>query len=150
MPIERTAKWVDPPNTRVNFKEGDAKILQFIIDQDISSEESFEFHAYKTSLREGCILSSKVLPLIMQMWETKGDKRFYDVYSFDNNGLCLSHGYSRYENGEKIADEEHDQDTKRLVEKTGLIHQLAGDFPLPGIIQIHDPLPALLGGRYEG
>lgn len=140
--------WTNPPGTNVDYKEGDAKLLQFKIEQKLSANHNFLFRAYKISLKEGCAVSSKTLPLVIQMIEQQNGKKFIDIYSFDNHGGCLSHGYSRYENGKLIVNEEHDTDVSRLTEKSKLILELAKDYPLPPPLGTHTTIIDLLEGFF--
>jgi len=71
------------------------------------------------------------------MWERKGDERLNDFYSFDNNGVCLSHGYSRMKNGQRVVDEQHDTDISRLIEYGEVIKDLIGDYPIPAQLAMH-------------
>lgn len=102
-------------NDEVMYREGEATIQQIHFDKIFSEGHSLYFQVLKTSLGHSCKdISSKTLPLVVKMIEQEGDKRFFDMYSIDNNGVCLSHGYSRYENGKAIVEEEHDTDISRL------------------------------------
>jgi len=140
--------WTNPPGANVDYKEGNAKLLQFRIEQKLSTNHNFFFRAYKVSLKEGCEVSSKTLPLVIQMIEQQNDKKFVDIYSFDNHGACLSHGYTRYENGKLIVNEEHDTDVSRLVEKSKLISELARGYPIPFPLGTHSTIIDLLEGFF--
>lgn len=71
------------------------------------------------------------------MWEKKEDEGLTDFYSFDNNGVCLSHGYSRTKNGQIVVNEEHDTDINRLVEHGEAIKEMIGDYPIPVPLLTH-------------
>lgn len=106
--------WGVEDNSSV-YEESGATIQQVRMRKVFSENHELFVQVLKTSLGPSCEhISSKTLPLIVRMIERDGEKRFFDMYSIDNNGVCLSHGYSRYENGKASTEEEHDTDTSRL------------------------------------
>ena len=137
MPLQQYAEWVDAPGTKTSFQEGRAGILRLDAHKEFSTEHTLDLVIAKTTLYENCNISSKLLPLVVAMWERKGDERLNDFYSFDNNGVCLSHGYSRMENGQRIVNEQHDTDISRLVEYGEVIKDLIGDYPIPAQLTMH-------------
>lgn len=97
------------------YEEGEATIQQVRMRRIFSEKHDLYVQILKTSLGPSCEhISSKTLPLVVRMIEKDGEKRFFDIYSIDNNGVCLSHGYSRYENGKVVVEEEHDTDFSGL------------------------------------
>jgi len=137
MPLQQYAEWVDPPGTKTSFQEGKAGILQLKAHKQFSPEHTLDLLVCKTTLYEDCNISSKLLPLVVAMWERKGNERFNDFYSFDNNGVCLSHSYKRWKDRKLTADEEHDTDLSRLVEYGGVIKEMIGDYPIPAHLAMH-------------
>ncbi|MDO8528489.1 MAG: hypothetical protein Q7S06_01195 [Nanoarchaeota archaeon] len=132
MPFRRDRngfEWFDVPRTKVSFQEGRAGILQLDAHKEFSPNHTLDLLICKTTLYEGCTISSKLLPLVVAMWERKEDERLNDFYSFDNNGVCLSHGYSRIKNGKRVVNEQHDIDISRLVEYGEIIKELIRDYP---------------------
>lgn len=116
---------------RTSFQEVKAEILQLSLHREFSSEHTLDIFICKTSLLEPSDLSSKLFPLVIAMWENKGGEELKDFYSFDNNGLCLSHGYSRRKNGLILVKEKHDTNISRLVEYGELIKGLIGEYQVP-------------------
>jgi hypothetical protein len=131
MPLQQNSKWVNESGCHTSYREGETGILELQANKIFSQGHGLRLHISKiTSHREG--ISSKLLPLIVAMWEKKGDSQFNDFYSFDSHGDCLSHGYSRSEMGKAIVDEEHDRDVARLIEHGKTIQELIGDYPTEG------------------
>ncbi len=137
MPLEQHTEWIDAPGTRVSFYEGRAGLLQLEAHKEFSPEHTLDLRICKTTLYDDCFISSKLLPLVVAMWEKKEIEGFSDFYSFDNNGVCLSHGYSRLKNRERVVDEQHDKDISRLIEYGAIIKELISDYPLPVQLAIH-------------
>lgn len=131
MPLKHQVEYIDAPGVRTNFKEGRAGIQQLSSVKRFSPKHELTLEIYKTTLYEGCELSSKLLPVVVGMWEAKEDEWLTDFYSFDNNGICLSHGYSRKKGDKRVVDEEHDTDISRLVEHGENIKEMIGDYPIP-------------------
>ena len=147
MPLHLEQYWVDAPGTKVILEEGKAGIIQLRAHKDFSSSHTLDFMMYKTTLYDGCKLSSKVLPLVIQLWERKEGERLTDIYSFDDNAICLSHGFNRYKNGKIIVDEQHDTDISRLVEHGATIAEMLHDYPgVPFALTIH---PTMGDVRYN-
>ena len=147
MPLYIEETWVDAPGTKVTLEEGRAGIIQLKAHKDFSPSHTLDFMVYKTTLYEGCRLSSKVLPLVIQLWEQKENERLTDVYSFDDNGICLSHGYNRDKDGKIIVDEQHDIDISRLVEHGATISEMLCDYPgVPVPLTIH---PTMADARHN-
>ncbi|MBS3082236.1 hypothetical protein J4416_04910 [Candidatus Pacearchaeota archaeon] len=144
MGLQRYARWVDAPGSTTIFKEGRAGILQLEAKRIFSPDHIFNLLIAKTMLYEGCDLSSKLLPLFVGMWDDKKNERRNDFYSFDNNGICLSHGYSITRNGERIVDEAHDTKVDRLVEYGRVIKELIGEYPLPAQLSTHTTVNDLM------
>jgi len=137
MPLQQSAQWVDPPGMRTTFQEGRAGFLQLDAHKEFSPDHTLHLGVFKTTFYEGCSVSSKLIPLVVGLWEKKGDERLKDFYSFDNNGVCLSHGYSRWEGGKTVVNEQHDTDISRLVEHGRVIGEMIGDYPIPVPLVIH-------------
>ncbi|MBU3957625.1 MAG: hypothetical protein KKB25_00955 [Nanoarchaeota archaeon] len=137
MPLKINVEYTDAPGVRTNFKEGKAGILQLFSEKRFSSDHILNLDIYKTTLYEGCELSSKLLPLVVGIWEKKENEILTDFYSFDNNGICLSHGYSRKKGEKRIIDEEHDTDISRLIEHGEDIKEMIGDYPIPVPLLTH-------------
>ncbi len=78
------------------------------------------------------------------MWEKDGNNSSTDFYSFDNNGLCLCHGYSRTRNGKRIVDKEQDTDIGKLIEYGEIIQEMIGEYPIP---QEFATIPAMIDLR---
>ena len=123
--------YTDPPGMKRVYQEGGAKIYQLKSQKQFNEEHSLTLLILKTSLNEGCEFSSKLLPLVVWLREDKRDEKFIDIYSFDNNQVCLSHGYSRYEDGKEIAEEKHDLDISRLKEHGETIKEMLKEYLLP-------------------
>ena len=124
-------------DTRATLREGQAKLYQLKVSREISRDHSLDLLICKTSLYGGSLISSKLLPLVVAMWEEKGDERYHDFYSFDNNGVCLSHGYSRWKGDEKVVDEEHDTDIGRLIDNGRVIEEMMRRYSLPAKLAMH-------------
>ena len=129
MPLQ----YVDAPGVKTHFEEGDAKILQLNSEKEFRSNHTLRLSVYRTSLRSGCHLSSKLLPIVLRMIERKDDYQWSDFYSFDHNGKLLSHGYSRTDLKTKKCevDEAHDLSLDRLLEHGENIREMIRDYPLP-------------------
>lgn len=130
MPLEHSSNWVDAPGCKTIFQEGKAGILQVRANKKFSPTHSFELLISQITLYESCLPSSKTLPVVIQTWEEIDNEKFIDIYSFDRNGICLSHGYSRYVGGKRTVDEEHDTDITRLIKNKGVIGELIRDYPV--------------------
>ncbi|MBS3083284.1 hypothetical protein J4423_00600 [Candidatus Pacearchaeota archaeon] len=117
MALQHYVQWVDAPGCKTSFKEGRAGIQQLTAEKVFSPDHSFNLLIAKTTLYEGCDLSSKLLPLVVAMRERKRGEGRNDFYSFDNHGICLSHGYSIAKDGKLVVDEAHDTDVGRLIER---------------------------------
>ena len=130
MPLITT--YVDAPGIETDVKTGEAKIYQFTSKKEFSPDHTLNLAIYRTSLREGCELSSKLLPIVVAMWEQKGNYRLTDFYSFDHNAILLSHGYSRWNGDEKRWDahEEHDTSLDRLIEHGESIREMIGEYSI--------------------
>lgn len=137
MPLKQHAEWVDAPGTKTSFQEYRTGILKLDAHKEFSPDHALDLLVCKTIIYEGCNISSKLLPLVVAMWEKKGDERLNDFYCFDNNGICLSHGYSRMKNGQRVVNEQHDTDISRLVEYGEVIKGLFGDYPIPVQLAMH-------------
>ena len=137
MPLQQYAEWVDAPGAKTYFQEGRAGILRLDAHKEFSPDHTLDLVVAKTTLYEDCNISSKLLPLVVATWERKGDERLNDFYSFDNNGVCLSHGFSRMKNGQRVVNEQHDTDISRLVEYGEVIKDLIGDYPIPAQLAMH-------------
>jgi hypothetical protein len=87
---------------------------------------------YKTTLYGGCKVSSKIFPLVVTGRESRQKQFQGHIYSFDNNGILLSHGF-RSEEGE----EKHDFSLDWLVENGEAIKQMIADCPMPIPFAIH-------------
>jgi len=131
MPLRQYVEWVDAPGMKTTLKDGKAVIWQLDSHKDFSPNHTLDVLVCKTSLRGGCEFSSKLLPLVVAMWEKKEDERLNDFYSFDNNGVCLSHGYSRWKDGQCVVNEQHDTDVSRLVEYGEVIKEMFEGYPIP-------------------
>ena len=112
------------------YEENKAGILQ------LSAEKKFESYSlrlglYRTHLYPGATLSHKILPVVVTLMEKKGHSRSSHIYSFDHNGILLSHGYSVYENDECIVDEAHDMSLDKLIEHGKEIEEMAGNVVVP-------------------
>ena len=137
MPLRQYAEWVNPKGVETNLYQGDAKLLQLVSKKVFSPEHTLDLGIYRHQFFEGCRPSSKLFPLIVALWETDGQKRLNDFYSFDNNGVLLSHGYSRWENGKSTMAEQHDLSLDRLVEHGSAIAEMVGEYPIPAALAIH-------------
>ena len=131
------AQWIDLPGMKTTFQEGKAGIQQLNASKQFSPNHTLNLAIYKVTLYEGCALSSKLLPLVIAMHERKEDESLSDFYSFDNNGICLSHGYSRYKDKKAVVEEQHDTDISRLIEHGKTIEEMIRDYPLPTPILTH-------------
>lgn len=106
--------WGVEDNSSV-YEESGATIQQVRMRKVFSENHELFVQVLKTSLGyPSKYISSKTLPLVVMMIERNSTKKFFDIYSIDNNGVCLSHGYSRYENGKVVVEEEHDTDFSGL------------------------------------
>ncbi len=143
MPLKYHVEYVDAPGVRTTFKEGRAGIQQLASVKRFSPTHELTLEIYKTTLYEGCSLSSKLLPLVVGMWEKKGDESLVDFYSFDNNGVCLSHGYSRKKGEKRTVDEEHDTNISRLIEHGENIKEMIGDYLVPVPLLTHPTVMVL-------
>jgi hypothetical protein len=111
---------------------GDAEIQQMLAAKTFWEKGSFSLGIYMVSLKPNCShLSSKVFPVIVKMDERKGEELLTDIYSFDHNGVLLSHGYSTSRKGEMVVDEEHDLSLERLVQNGKIIQEMIRNLPLP-------------------
>lgn len=120
------------------LQEGEAKVIQLKSTKQFSPKHSLDLLILKTTIFRGCEFSSKLLPLVVRMIEDKSEEKLTDVYSFDNNGTCLSHGYSRYRDGKAVVDEQHDTDISRLIEHGKSIKEMIGEYyPIPTPLVIH-------------
>jgi len=137
MPLDHTIQWRDSPGCATRLEEGRAGIIQLSARKVYSSEHSLDLLFCKTTLYEGCFVSSKLLSLVVGMWERDGNKKFQDIYSFDNNGICLCHSYSRWENGEGVELEQHNTDVGRLIENGAVIQELIGEYPMSNRLALH-------------
>lgn len=135
MSLEKT--WVNPEGVKTDFVEGGAGLLQLSSRKEFSPDHILDLLICKTAIYEDCAISSRVLPLVVVMNEGIGTKKFFDAYSFDNKGVCLSHGYSRWEDGWKIVDEEHDTDVSRLKERGEDIRKMIEGYPVPFPLATH-------------
>jgi hypothetical protein len=140
----------DSPGVETEYKENSSKIQQIRSEKQISPDHFFKIHLYATELRDKRDLDSKFFPLIVATWEKKGDKRLEDIYSFDNNGVCLSHGYSRYEGERKLVDEKHDNSLRRLRENGELIKDMIGGYPIPFPMCFHTTVISLRENSLRG
>jgi hypothetical protein len=143
--------YVNAPGVKTEYREGDSRVLQLQSKKELGDSHYLWFGIYKVSLRQGCELSSKILPLVVQMNEHDGVRkdRWNDIYSFDNNGVLLSHGFSRMENGVWVADEQHDLDVSRLILHKDNIRQMIGDYPTPIPLITHTTVIDLMNGTLE-
>ncbi|MBR9706225.1 hypothetical protein GOV14_04270 [Candidatus Pacearchaeota archaeon] len=137
MPLKQFVEWVNAPGSETIYQEGKAGILQLSAHKNFSLTHTLDLKICKTTFYEICNVSSKIFPLVVAMWEKKAEERLTDFYSFDNNGICLSHGYSRWENGSSVINEAHDTDIGRLVEHGEVIKELIYDYPVPMQLGIH-------------
>ncbi|MEK6895317.1 MAG: hypothetical protein AABX48_02245 [Nanoarchaeota archaeon] len=150
MSLVTESRFVNALNTRTSYKEGNAKILQLRAEKEFSPDHRLVLAVYKTSLYEGCLLSSKLLPLVVAMWENKVKDRYNDFYSFDNNGVCLSHGYSWFENGKYTANEQHDNDISRLLKHGANIREMIENYPVGVPLAIHTTVIDLMNNMLIG
>ncbi len=132
MPYE--SKYIEPKGVKNTDSIGKAKIFQFRSKKKFSLEHTLTLGINKISLGEDCMGSSKIYPVVVQMWETKGDEKFFDIYSFDHKANCLAHSYNRMKAGKIIVHEAHDNDISRLVEHGETIMELIGDCPMYGCL----------------
>jgi len=135
MPL--VTEYIDAPGIKTTLKVGDAEIFQLTSKKEFSNNHTLEVDIYKTSLGKDCSLSSKLLPLVVAMWEENKENQLNDFYSFDNNGVLLSHGCKRWENKILTVDEKHDKNLRRLIQHGETIKEMIGDFPLPFQLTIH-------------
>lgn len=135
----------DAPGVKTIFEEGKAGILQLFSKKEFSEDHTLAIHIYKVTLYEGCNCSSKIFPLVVGLWEQEDDMRYTDFYSFDNNGVLLSHGFFSSEKGRRIIDEQHDLSLDRLVEHGETIKEMIGDYPLAAQLAMHPTLSDLRG-----
>jgi len=135
MPMVEVGKpeyiWVDPPGMETKYNEIKAVVQQIESTKKISDDHELYLSIFKPSLRESTNISSKTIPLVIAMSEEKANELFTDFYSFDDNGLCLSHGYSRVKDGKLVVDGAHDTDISRLIEHGENIKEMIGDYPIP-------------------
>jgi len=137
MPLLKYAQWQNPPGVETTFVEGDTKLLQLRSRRVYSPDHSLYLGVYKTHLIGDCNESSKIFPLVVALREIDGQDRFLDFYSFDNNGILLSHGFSRVKAGQRIVNEQHDLSLERLIEKGPEISEMIGEYPLPAPLAVH-------------
>ena len=137
MPIGQNGEWINPLGVETNLYEGDSKLLQLVSRKVFSPKHTLDLGIYRHQFFKGCNPSSKLFPLIMALWETDDKKRFNDFYSFDNNGVLLSHGYSRWENGKPSVVEQHDFSLDRLLEHGSVITEMIGEYPIPAALASH-------------
>lgn len=97
------------------IEQPDVKLMILRIRKEYHPKHILKADIYQLA-NTGRHTSSKLFPLVIAMWEEKDSGYLTDFYSFDNNGVCLSHGYSRVKNDKVIVDEEHDTDISRLLE----------------------------------
>lgn len=137
MPLIQYAELVNHERVETLFYQGDAKLLQLVSKKFFSRDHILSLEIYKYQLFEGCRTSSKLFPLVVALWERDGQKRLNDFYSFDNNGILLSHGYSRWENEKPIVSEQHDLSLERLVEHGATISEMILEYPIPAALAMH-------------
>lgn len=137
MPLRHYTEWENPPGVDVNLREGEAKLWQLKAAKAYSDQHTLHLGIYKFSLISDCFESSKLFPLVVALRERDGQQRTNDFYSFDNNGILLSHGYSRWEGNRILVNEQHDLSLERLVEKGELIAEMIGYYPVPMPLAIH-------------
>ncbi len=134
-----------------------AEVQNFKARKVISPNHSLELLVAVTSLRGEGNVSSKLLPVIVGMWEDKKVQdnenperyvpvKFTDFYSFDHNGILLSHGYSRIVDGKTTVDEAHDLSVSRLHENREYIREMLGKYPLPLQLTIAHAVSCLRDG----
>lgn len=137
MPSEQLIQSLQGGKSQVSYSQSDARILQVRAHHDFSSGHTLDLVIAKTSPGVDTYLSPKLFPLVVAMWETTPDLRRKDFYSFDNGGICLSHGYSETNGNQIIFDEEHDLDVGRLIEHGKVISQLIGNYNIPMPLLTH-------------
>lgn len=138
MPLQEYKIWENPPGVETIWKKGFAEILQLKSHKDFSEDHYLKLEIYKTKLSPDCGACLLLFPLIVGMWEKDGNNSSTDFYSFDRNGLCLSHGYSRTKDGERIVNEEHDTDISKLIEYGEIIQEMIGEYPTPAELGTHN------------
>ncbi|MBI4116835.1 hypothetical protein HY449_03770 [Candidatus Pacearchaeota archaeon] len=127
----------EAPGKKATLEEYDAGTINLDARTQFSPEHALYLGIYKVTLREPSQLSSKLFPLVVRLQEKKLGEHLFDVYSFDNNGICLSHGYSRYKCKEILVNEQHDLDVSRLVEHGRAIEDMISHFSIPFQLTVH-------------
>ena len=131
--------YIDPPGVETEVGEGKAGVISLDATRKISRDHTLRLGIYRTTLYNGCLVSSKLLPLVVAMWERNNRIRtvWNDFYSFDHNGVLLSHGYSMWREGQKTVNEKHDLSLERLMGNGEHIQYMIGEVPLPAQLAMH-------------
>jgi len=120
------------PGIEIKVTKGEAEVIKLSASKEFSSEHTLHLDIYGIKLDKGCeLINPKFIPFIVLMQEINRSRRLVDFYSFDNNGFCLCHSYSRFENGKKIEGGRHDNDISRLKENGKAIEEMIGDYDIP-------------------
>lgn len=148
MPSKHYSKWDNPSGDKTTCEIGDAEIYQFRSHRELASNHTLDLAIYRTSLRSGCNLSSKLLPVVVTLIEADGKKEFVDFYSFDHKEVLLSHGYSRIgmENENDNVEEAHDLSLDRLVAYSDTIRDMIGGYPVPSTLGMTGIVISLMEG----
>ncbi len=90
------------PVIYTNSGELETKTYYTTSRKEFFQDYTISLSTWRNVIPDDSRLNPKLSPLIIELKIRRYDKKFIDVYSFDEKGKCISHSYEIFENNKRI------------------------------------------------
>jgi hypothetical protein len=112
--------------------------------KEFSQDYTISLCIWRSIIPKATRINSKLSPLIMKLKIRRYNKKFIDVYSFDEKGKCISHSYVIFENNKRIEEGKEDKNLDILIRNKGDISQMLSRAKIPKQIKKHRKIEDIL------